>query len=138
MPHLRENRVIGSMRLQRRVASELSWCDVAPPYVRGAKPEALDRRRRAMNSDEDQIRQVVRTWMDATRRGDTQAVLDLITDDAIFLVPGKPPFGKHEFARAAQAQAQPDGTKFDGRSTIQEIRVSGDWAFMVTRLTVTA
>lgn len=91
-----------------------------------------------MNSDEDQIRQVVRTWMDATRRGDTQAVLDLITDDAIFLVPGKPPFGKHEFARAAQAQAQPDGTRFDGRSTIQEIRVAGDWAFMVTRLTVTA
>jgi hypothetical protein len=36
---LRENRVIGSMRLQRRVASELSWCDVAPLYMRGAKPE---------------------------------------------------------------------------------------------------
>ena len=89
-----------------------------------------------MTSDEDQIRQLVRNWMDASRRGDTAAVLDLMTDDAVFLVPGRPPFGKAEFAEGAQAQAGRE-VKFDGRSTIEEIRVAGDWAFMWTRLSVT-
>jgi uncharacterized protein (TIGR02246 family) len=90
-----------------------------------------------MTSDQDQIRQLVRHWLDATRRGDTQAVLELMTDDVVFLVPGRPPFGKQAFAEASRAQAQPDGMSFDGRSTIEEIVVSGDWAFMRTRLSVT-
>ena len=91
-----------------------------------------------MTSDEDQIRDLVRHWMDATRRGDTQSVLDLMTDDVVFLVPGRPPFGKQAFAETSRARAQPDGVAFDGRSTIEEIVVAGDWAFMRTRLAVTA
>ena len=34
------------------------------------------------------IRAVVGEWMAATKRGDTQAVLNLMTDDAVFLVAG--------------------------------------------------
>lgn len=87
--------------------------------------------------DEDAIRQLVERWMEATRRGDGAAVLALMTDDAVFLVPGQPPFGKDAFAAAAQAQSA-EGLRFDGHSEIEELQVLGDWAFMRTRLRVTA
>ena len=86
--------------------------------------------------DEAAIRALVSTWMEATRTGDTAKVLELMADDVVFLVAGRPPFGKREFEAAAIAQA---GTqvRFDGASEIDEIRVIGDWAFMRSRLTVT-
>ena len=87
--------------------------------------------------DETAIRALVSTWMEATRTGDTAKVLELMADDVVLLVAGRPPFGKREFETAVTAQA---GTpmRFDGASEIDEIRVMGDWAFMRTRLTVTA
>ena len=90
-----------------------------------------------MRSDEDQIREVVSTWMDATRTHDVETILQLITDDAVFLVPGMPVMRKADFAAAARAQASGKAPEFDGRSDIQEIQVSGDWAFMWSKLTVT-
>ena len=89
-----------------------------------------------MHDDEQAIRQLVDNWMEATKAGDTPAVLDLMADDVVFLVPGAPPFGKHRFAEAAKSQAASAMT-FDGTSQIEEIQVHGDWAFMRTRLTVT-
>ncbi|HEX7891300.1 MAG TPA: SgcJ/EcaC family oxidoreductase [Ramlibacter sp.] len=89
-----------------------------------------------MNSDEQQIRDLVATWMAATRSGDVDTVLGLMTDDVVFLVPGKPPMRKAEFAAAARAQAQPGAPVIDGNSDIQEIRVSGDWAFLWSKLEV--
>ena len=85
--------------------------------------------------DEAQIRALVQGWLDASRRGDGAAVLELMTEDAVFLVPGREPFGKAEFAKAAQAQAE-SGMQFDGRSEVLELRVLGDWAFMISRLRV--
>jgi uncharacterized protein (TIGR02246 family) len=92
----------------------------------------------AMKSDEDQIRELVTTWMAATRAGDVETVLSLMADDAVFLVAGRPPMGKEEFARAAQAQAGAAAPRIDGTSEIQELEVSGDRAFMWTRLSVVA
>jgi uncharacterized protein (TIGR02246 family) len=86
-----------------------------------------------MRDDEAEIRELVATWMDATKAGDVQAVLDLMTDDAVFLVPGQAPFGKAQFAQAAQAQS---ALRIDGESDIEEIRVCGDWAFMRSHLVV--
>jgi len=37
-------------------------------------------------TDEEQIRHAVSTWMEATKKGDNQAVLDLMTDDVVFLL----------------------------------------------------
>lgn len=88
-----------------------------------------------MQSDEQQIRQLVASWMDATRRGDTDTVLTLMTDDVVFLTPGNQPMGKDEFAAAARSQ---DGAAtIDGASDIRELAVFGDWAFMWSSLTVT-
>lgn len=91
-----------------------------------------------MKTDEDQIRELVATWMTATRTGDAETVLSLMTDDVVFLVPGGKPMRKEDFASAARAQAGQSPPRFDGRSEIQEIKVLGDWAFMWTRLEVTA
>ena len=90
-----------------------------------------------MHEDEKAIRELVAIWMAATKAGDSATVLDLMADDAVFLVPGQPPFGKSAFAEAAKAQSATSVT-FDGESEIQEIQVLGDWAFMITRLRVTA
>ena len=89
-----------------------------------------------MTNDEQEIRHLVQTWMSATKAGDADAVLDLMADDVVFLLPGQPPMiGKQAFAAAARAHAA-QAVRFDGTSEIQEIKVVGDWAFMWSRLTV--
>jgi len=80
-----------------------------------------------MISDEQAIRQLVDTWMAASKAGDTQKVLSLMTDDALFIVPGREPFGKAEFAAASKAMG---GAKIDGSSRIVELQVHGEWAFL--------
>jgi len=91
-----------------------------------------------LQTDEQQIRDLVATWMAATKSGDAEAVLGLMTEDAVFLVPGKPPMRKSDFAAAARAQASGNAPTFDGTSEIQEVQVAGDWAFMWSKLTVVA
>jgi len=80
-----------------------------------------------MSDDEQAIRDVVDQWMDATKAGDTEAVLDLMTDDVVFMVPGREPFGKQEFRAASESMG---GMEIDGRAEIRELRVLGDWAFI--------
>jgi uncharacterized protein (TIGR02246 family) len=91
-----------------------------------------------MKSDEQQIRELIATWMSATKAGDVDTVLGLMTDDVVYLVPGRPPMRKAEFAAAAQAQAGAGGLEFDGHSDIQEVQVAGEWAFVRTHLRVVA
>ena len=88
-----------------------------------------------MSADEQAIRDVIRTWMEATKKHDVEAVLELMTEDVVFLVHGQPPFGKAEFTKSLEAQK---GMTFDGTSDIQEIIVTEDWAFVRSDLTVKA
>ncbi|MBO9516366.1 MAG: SgcJ/EcaC family oxidoreductase [Variovorax sp.] len=88
--------------------------------------------------DEAQIRALVATWMAATKAGDVAAVMDLMTDDVVFLVPGRPPMRKADFEAGLRAQAGGSAPSFDGRSDIQEVQVAGDWAFLWSRLEVVA
>jgi uncharacterized protein (TIGR02246 family) len=89
-----------------------------------------------MSNDEKEIRELIATWMAATKAGDTAKVLSLMTDDVVFLTPGRPPMGKADFANAAAAQVGKDAPKFDGASEVQEVTVVGDWAFLWTKLRV--
>ena len=89
-----------------------------------------------MSSDEQQIRELVSTWMSATRIGDMATVLSLMTDDVVFLVAGQEPFGKEQFAAAMKPQASGSMPLIDGRSEIQEVRISGDHAYLWSKLTV--
>jgi len=90
-----------------------------------------------MNStDEQQIRDLVDTWMAATKAGDVATVLNLMTDDVVFLVAGQPPFGKEKFAATMKGPLGKPQAHIDGRSEIQEVQVSGDMAYTWSRLTV--
>ena len=40
-----------------------------------------------MTNDERAIRELVQTWMTATKAGDIQTVLSLMTDDVVFMTP---------------------------------------------------
>ena len=86
-----------------------------------------------MSDDERAIRELVETWMSASKAGDTAAVLELMTDDVLFMTPGREPFGKAEFA--AQAQQLKDAN-LDGQGEVQEIEVAGDWAWIRNRIEV--
>ena len=87
-----------------------------------------------MDRDEQAIRQLIESWMTATMAGDTATVLDLMADDVVFLVPGRPPMrGKSAFA-AAQDAIKDVSIRAD--SEIQEIGVMGEWAYAWTALTV--
>ena len=89
-----------------------------------------------MLSDEDQIRALVQPWHSATKAGDVDTVLGLMTDDVVFLVPGRPPMRKAEFAALSQVLPGTPRPRFEGTSEIQEVQVSGDMAFLWTKLSV--
>jgi uncharacterized protein (TIGR02246 family) len=80
-----------------------------------------------MTDDERAIRELVDTWLLAGRNGDTQTLLSLMTDDVVFMVPGDKPFGKEEFAVAAERMKD---VRIEGRSDIQEIQICGKCAFL--------
>ena len=89
-----------------------------------------------MTTDEKEIRELIATWMAATKAGDTAKGLGLMADDVVVLVPGRPPMRKADFAKAADAQTGKQAPTFDGTSEVQEVTVVGDWAFMWTKLRV--
>jgi len=84
--------------------------------------------------DEQAIRDVVDRWMTASNAGDFATVLDLMTDDVLFLVPGQEPFGKEEFRARSQSLT---GVELDGRAEVREIEVHADRAWIRNHIDVT-
>lgn len=89
-----------------------------------------------MLSDEDQIRALVQTWQSASKAGDVDSVLSLMTDDVVFLVAGRPPMHKAEFAALSHVPLGSPSPSVEGTAEIQEVQVSGDMAFAWTKLSV--
>jgi uncharacterized protein (TIGR02246 family) len=87
-----------------------------------------------MTDDERAIRAVVDEWFAATRAGNVDAVLDLMTDDVVFMVPAQEPFGKEAYAAASRGMAN---VAIEGTSEIVELRVLGDWAYLRTHIDLT-
>ena len=86
-----------------------------------------------MTGNEQAIRDLVSQWFTAGKAGDLETVLGLMADDVLFLVPGKEPFGKREFAASSTAMK---GVRIDGVSEIVELEVLGGRAWMRCRLEV--
>jgi uncharacterized protein (TIGR02246 family) len=84
-------------------------------------------------NDEQAIRQLVNDWLEASKRNDLDALLSLMADDVIFMVPGQEPFGKEAFASRSK---QMDQMKLEAKSSILEIKVLGDWAWMRSHLQI--
>jgi uncharacterized protein (TIGR02246 family) len=87
----------------------------------------------AMTDDERAIRELVATWMEASKEGDLETVLSLMADDVVFMVPGQQPFGKAAFQAASEGMKN---LRIDGKSDIQELQVLGDWAYLRSYLEV--
>jgi uncharacterized protein (TIGR02246 family) len=83
--------------------------------------------------DERAIRELVKSWMEASMAGDVETVLGLMSDDVVFMVPGHEPFGKDAFAAASE---QMRGVRMDGTSEIRELEVLGEWAYIRNYLEV--
>jgi uncharacterized protein (TIGR02246 family) len=88
----------------------------------------------SMSPDERAIRELVENWMAASRAGDTAAVLSLMSDDVIFMVPGREPFGKEAFAASSQSM---NGMRLEGKADIRELKVLGDWAYLRNFIEIT-
>jgi hypothetical protein len=50
-------------------------------------------------------------------------VLGLVTDDVVFLVPGRPPMHKAQFEAGLRAQAGASAPRFDGSAEIEELQL---------------
>jgi uncharacterized protein (TIGR02246 family) len=48
-------------------------------------------------------------------------------DDAIFMVPGREPFGKDTFAAASQGMKD---MRMEGTSDVRELKIFGGWAYL--------
>jgi len=57
-----------------------------------------------------------------------------MTDDVVFMVPGKEPFGKAEFAATSEGMKN---VRIEGRSEIKELKLLGNWAYLRNHLKIT-
>lgn len=88
-----------------------------------------------MQTDEQAIRELYATWRHAMVEEDLASMLDLVTDDAVFLVPGQPPVrGKDQFAELFEAARGQFRIEFE--SEFDEISLHEDWAYVTSRLAV--
>ena len=87
-----------------------------------------------MMDDERAIRSLIDTWMEASKAGDLKTVLSLMTDDVVFMVPGKEPFGKAEFAATSEGMKN---VRIEGTSEIKELKLLGNWAYLRNHLQIT-
>jgi len=87
-----------------------------------------------MSDDELAVRDLVDAWMEASRAGNTVAVLELMTDDVLFMVPGREPFGKEEFRQNSEMMRD---LRVDGVADIREIEVLGDRAWIRNHVDIT-
>jgi uncharacterized protein (TIGR02246 family) len=87
-----------------------------------------------VSPDERAIRDVIATWLSASAAGDSETVFSLMSDDVMFLVAGREPFGKQQFAASQSALT---GHRIEARSDVREVVVSGDLAYARAQLSVT-
>ena len=84
-----------------------------------------------MTDDARQIRELVDSWITASKARDLPALMDMMTDDVVFMTPGRPPFGKAEFAADSERMK---GAAIDARAEVQEIEVFGPRAYVRNRI----
>ncbi len=87
-----------------------------------------------MADEKRAIQNMVDNWLAASKAGDLATVLSLMSDDAVFMVPGREPFGKEAFAARSNEMKNLD---MDAKYTMVELRVLGDWAWMRSHLKMT-
>lgn len=80
-----------------------------------------------MNPDEQTIREVHSTWIDAVNAGDLNRLLSLMADDAVFLNPGQEPIGREGFSSNFSSAHQK--VRIHCTSELEEVVVVGEVAY---------
>jgi uncharacterized protein (TIGR02246 family) len=85
-------------------------------------------------TDEETIRALITTWQEASRAGNLPKLLELMTDDVVFLTSGQAPMDKKTFTKGFETMIQ----KMDmtSSSDIREIIITGDYAYCWSHLSV--
>jgi uncharacterized protein (TIGR02246 family) len=81
-----------------------------------------------MQNDEQAVRDMVARWNEATAVDDVDTVLSLIAEDAVFLVAGRPPFGKEAFAETFRSGLE--HVRIKARAEVEDLYVAGDLAYL--------
>src|SRR3954468_9020445 len=88
-----------------------------------------------MTEDEKQIRAAIARWHDATAEGDVDAILELMSEDVVFLVAGHEPMrGRKAFGNALRSLLKTHHIQSTG--IVQEVVVCGDFGYSWTMLKV--
>jgi len=80
-----------------------------------------------MHPDEEAIRNLIADWARATAEGDLHELMDLMTDDVVFLTSGQAPMRRDDFAAGFMAAIE--HVKIEAQTDVQEIQVANDWAW---------
>jgi uncharacterized protein (TIGR02246 family) len=80
----------------------------------------------ASGSDEQKIRALIDLWAASTSAGDLIALMNLMTEDAVFLTAGQPPMRRKEFAESFVGVTSSFTLAI--RSRVQEITIDGSLA----------
>lgn len=90
-----------------------------------------------MTVDEQKIQEVHTRWIEAVNGRDLARLLGLMTEDAVFLNPGRPPMGRDGFSGAFSAAHEQ--AKVRCVSELEEVVVAGEAAYTRSKdaLTVT-
>lgn len=88
----------------------------------------------ASQNEKQAIRDLVNTWLEASKKGDSATLMKLMADDVLFITPGAEPFGKEAFAGGEE---QMKNMTMEADIDIKEIEVAGPWAWMRSFLNVT-
>ena len=86
-----------------------------------------------MTDDERDIRGLIDAWIAASKARDFAALLEMMTDDVVFMTPGRAPFGKDEFAADIERM---QGLAVDARADVLEIETFGARAVVRSRIEV--
>lgn len=87
-----------------------------------------------MAPDEQALRELHATWMDAVNAGDLSRLLPLMTEDVVLLSPGQAPVGREGFQSAFLGGHEQFRLRCDSEQ--EEIVVSGDLAYTRCRDTL--
>jgi uncharacterized protein (TIGR02246 family) len=83
--------------------------------------------------DERQIRELIQAWIAASNARDLPALMDMMTDDVVFMTPSRAPFGKAEFAADSQRMKS---VAINARAQVQEVEVFGPRAYIRNHIQV--
>jgi uncharacterized protein (TIGR02246 family) len=87
-----------------------------------------------MERDAQEIRRVIEEWHRLTRERDLEGVLDLMTDDVVFLRSGAPPMSRSEFAAGFRQWS--GRARIESTFELRDLQVSSDLAYAWSFLTV--